>query len=190
MERRQVKDDEQREPGIPSDTLAREEHAEQKYMSEEPRGPDQVVCHDWFYEPGGELEDDGRSPLVGADALLGEATLFGDPDGRPVVGMNEADEIVRAKVLSTPLQRCLGSFGCIPLTVFRRSKDPAQFRDGSKRRFDVALEIPEANLTHKVSCCFLLHHPIAKAENRPMAEITEKAGPALLHCKRLAPHDM
>ncbi len=104
-----------------------------------------------------------------------------------MVGMDEADEIVRAKMLSSPLQRCLGGFGCISLSVFRRGKDPAQFRDGSERRFHVALEVPETDLTHKVSRCFLLHHPIAKAKSRPMAEITEKAGPALLPVSGLPP---
>jgi len=105
-----------------------------------------------------------------------------------MVGVDEAGEVVRAKVLSSPLQRCLGGFGCISLSVFRWSKDPAQLRDRSERRFYVALEVSKTNLTHKVSCCFFFHNPISKAKNGPVAEITEKARPALLRRKRLASH--
>ena len=67
-------------------------------------------------------------------------------------------------------------------------KDPSQFGDRSERRLDVALEIPKTHLAYKVSCCFLFHDPIAKAKNRPMADIAKKAGPALLRRKRLASH--
>ncbi len=105
-----------------------------------------------------------------------------------MVGVDEAGEVVRAKMLSSPLQRCLGGFSCISLSMFRWSKDPAQFRDRSERRLNVALEVSKTDLTHKVSCRFLFHHPISKAKNRPMAEITEKAGPALFRRERLASH--
>ena len=88
-----------------------------------------------------------------------------------MVGVNEAGEVVCAKMLPSPMQRRFGGFGCISLSMFRRSKDPAQFRDGSKRRLHVALEVSKTDLTHKVPCRFLLHHPITEAKNRPMTEI-------------------
>ena len=97
-----------------------------------------------------------------------------------MVGVDEAGEVVGAKMLSSPLQCCLGGLSCISFSIFRRSKDPAQFRDGSKGRLHVALEIAKTDLTYKVSCCFLFHHPISKPKNGPMTEITQKAGPALL----------
>ena len=105
-----------------------------------------------------------------------------------MVGMDEAGEVVRAKVLSSPQQRRSGGLGCVSLPVFRGSKDPTQFGDRSERRLNVALEIPKTHLAYKVSCCFLFHDPIAKAKNRPMADIAKKAGPALLRRKRLASH--
>ncbi len=88
-----------------------------------------------------------------------------------MVGVDEADEIICPKMLSSPLQRCLGSLSCISSSMFRRSKDPTQFRDGSQGRLQVALEISKTDLTHKVSCCFLFHHPISKTKSRPMAKI-------------------
>ncbi len=88
-----------------------------------------------------------------------------------MVGVNETGEVVCAKMLPPPMQRRCGSFGRISLSMFRRSKDPAQFRGGSKRRFHVALEVSKTDLTYKVTCRFLLHHPITEAENSPMTEI-------------------
>ena len=76
------------------------------------------------------------------------------------------------EMLSSPLQRCLGGLGCISFSMFRRSEDPAEFRNSSEGRFHVSLEIPKTNLTHKVSCFSFLDHPVSESKNRPMTEIT------------------
>ena len=97
-----------------------------------------------------------------------------------MLGVDKTGKVICSKMLSSPLQRRPGGFGCIALAMLRRNEDPAQLRDGSKRGLQVAFEISETDLTHEVSGFFLLHDPISEAEDRPMTEITEKAGPALL----------
>ncbi len=104
-----------------------------------------------------------------------------------MLGVDETGEVVCSKMLSSPLQRRPGGFGCIARAMLRRHEDPAQLGDGSKRGLQVALEISKTDLTHKVSGFFLLHDPISEAKNRPMTEIPEKAGPALLQGEWLAP---
>ncbi len=94
--------------------------------------------------------------------------------------VDEAYELVRCKCFRPQVQRCFGGFGCISLSVFRRSEHPAEFRNISDSRFHISLEIRKTNLTDKLCCFSFLDHPVPESENRPMTGVTKKACPALL----------
>ncbi len=89
-----------------------------------------------------------------------------------MIRMNEAYELVRMEMISPPVQRRFGGFGCISFSVFRRSEHPAEFRKISDRRFHISLEIRKTNLTDKLCCFSFLDHPIPESENRPMTDVT------------------
>jgi len=88
-----------------------------------------------------------------------------------MIWVDEACKAGGIKMLPSPTQRRLGGLGCVSLSMFRRSEDPAEFRNSAKRRFHVSLEIPETNFANKLCCFSFLDHPVSKSENRPMTEI-------------------
>jgi hypothetical protein len=105
-----------------------------------------------------------------------------------MVWVDETRKAGWIKSLPPPTQRRLGGFGCISLSMFRGSEDPAEFGNSAKRRFQVSLEIPETNLTNKFCRFSFLDHPVSKSEKRPMTEIPQKSRPALFRGARLSSH--
>ncbi len=84
-----------------------------------------------------------------------------------------------------PSDRGLYSLRSVALAVRVRGEHPTNFRH-RERRFDAALVIAEADLAREIACGLLLHHPIAEAEQFPMADVAQESGPGFFGRERSA----
>src|ERR1700685_2987904 len=74
----------------------------------------------------------------------------------------------------------------IALAVELRREDPTDLRHPMERRLDIPLVVCESNLSDKAAGGLLCNHPIAEAEQCPMADVTQQPAPGFLAGERSA----
>src|SRR5450631_3342475 len=98
-------------------------------------------------------------------------TFLRHPDGRDVFRADETHRPLGRKVARAPPQRGADGLGGQASALRPRCKHPAHFRDSFDGWLEVPLEVSESNLADEAAGVFLLQHPEAETEHRPVADV-------------------
>jgi hypothetical protein len=76
--------------------------------------------------------------------------------------------------------------GGIAFALCVRRQDPANLRDAFERRLYISLVVGKSQFSGEIARRLFFRHPIAEAQQRPMARVTQELRPGLLFGERLA----
>src|SRR5580658_2046769 len=100
-----------------------------------------------------------------------------------VLRIDDARCLACSEARIAPRYGCANGLRCIALAVGLSGEYPTDLRHAFERRLHIPLIIGESNLSHKATCRLLFNHPIAEAEQGPMANVTQQPGPGFLFGK-------